>query len=381
MANNLPQPAHSKLGASSYYRWKACPGSIRLCANLDSQESEYARIGTLAHETASNMLLGEGPPLGFEELTIEDMAAVTTYTDFVTGIIKAHSSTEDLEVMIEKRFDLGKYVPGAFGTADCVLYHKGLKKLVVIDYKHGAGLPVEVVENNQLLYYALGAMASLEVAPRSIEIVIVQPRCYHADGPIRRWITGPQRILDFIADLEEDAEATRKPDAPLNPGEHCRFCPAQAMHCPAVREKSLSLAREQFAPEFSYDPAKLAEALNNLEVIENWCKSVREFAYREAEHGRIPPGFKMVAKRSSRKWAQAWEPDKLAREFGLKPPDVVDVKVKSPAQLEKLIPKTLRTRLDGFVVQESSGNTLVPASDPRPPISAQAREVFEKITD
>jgi hypothetical protein len=371
--------AHSKLGASSYYRWKACPGSIRQCEGLESKSSAYAEKGTLAHDVAARIL--EGKPYSLDGLDEEDVEAIRTYTDFV-----GRCTQPNVGILIEQRFDLSRFVAGAFGTADCVLYHSVLEKLVVIDYKHGAGIPVDVVENSQLMYYGLGALIELEKQhkrARSIELIVVQPRCFHPDGPIRRWVTTPGRVLEFVADLVEDAKATQDPNAPLVPGDHCRFCPAQAMNCPAVREKSLALAKLEFRTELTYDEYKLAEVLRNLPLLQDWINGVREFAYREAEHGRIPPGFKMVAKRATRKWREPFTPDRLAKEFGLRPPDCMEVKTISPAQLEKKMDrksKVLVERLEEMVVAESSGNTLVEETDPRPAISAAARDVFGVIT-
>lgn len=371
------KPVHSSLGASSYYRWKACPGSIRQTAGLKGQESAYAARGTTAHDIASKILMKQ--PWNWGDFDEEEIEAVTTYTDFVQDL----AETKGVKLFVEQRFDLSKYYPNLYGTADAVIYHAEMRKLVVIDYKHGAGIPVEVTENSQLMYYGLGALHMLGKPVDSIELVIVQPRCFHSDGPIRRWTTTPARMMEFIADLIDDAKLTEDKNAVLNPGDWCRFCPAQAMHCPAVREKSLALAKNEFSSLESYDPKKLSETLDMLPTIEAWIKAVREFSYREAEHGRIPPGWKLVAKRANRKWAKEYKSDELARDFGLRPPDVTTVTLKSPAQVEKLIPKStpaLFDRLNAMVVQESSGKSLVPESDPRPAVTVSARDVFEVIS-
>ena len=48
--------AHSKIGASSMYRWSKCPGSVRLCEGIKSVSSVYADEGTRAHELAASLL-------------------------------------------------------------------------------------------------------------------------------------------------------------------------------------------------------------------------------------------------------------------------------------------------------------------------------------
>ena len=349
-----------------------CPGSVRLSAGIESQESEWAIEGTKAHQLAADIL--ENKP--FVSSDEETMEAVYVYVNYIKELKKLSGAT----CWIEKRFDLTKYYPRLYGTADCVVYNGVTRHLTVVDYKHGAGVPVEVENNSQLMYYGLGAMDSLSLPVKTLELVIVQPRCFHADGQIRSWLTTGGRVLDFLGDLIDDAKATEAPNAPLNPGDHCRWCPAQAK-CPALKDRALVAARKAFTSVEAYEPEELAEMLHKLPSIEAWVKSVREFAYREAQAGRIPPGWKLVQKRAVRKWAEEWnDPSKIAREFGLKTPDVIEIKTRTPPQVEKLVDKPLKARLDQMVVQESSGLTLVPDSDGRPSVPASARDVFEVIS-
>jgi uncharacterized protein DUF2800 len=381
------KPEHSPLGASSYYRWKACPGSINLSQGIEKQESIYAAEGTKAHEIAAKLLKGNAVT---ELIEPDDMEAIATYVDYVNSL-RANKTDKEVWCKIEHRFDLTEYYPELYGTADAVVYSYALQKLVVIDYKHGQGIPVEVVDapgpngepgkpNSQLMYYGLGAMHELQHLPiRSVELVIVQPRCFHKDGPIRKTAVSPQSLLEFLGDLITDAKATTLPGAPLSVGDWCRFCPAAASVCPAIREKSLELAKEHFSQTSPYSPSKLGEVLSMLPTMEAWIKGVRQFAYEEAQAGRIPPGWKVVAKRANRKWLENWTAERIAQELGLKPPEVFEQKLRSPAQIEKLIPKHLHAAMELIVVQESSGNTLVPDSDSRKSVGGGVHDVFTVI--
>ena len=51
---------------------------------------------------------------------------------------------------IEQQFDLSSVHHGCFGTADAVIWDAKAKLLTVMDYKHGAGIPVNVT----LLFYS-----------------------------------------------------------------------------------------------------------------------------------------------------------------------------------------------------------------------------------
>jgi hypothetical protein len=365
--------AHSKLGASSMYRWSACPGSVRASEGIESKSSSYAEEGTAAHALAEHCLrhgYGTGRFAKDPNSPAEMRDAVQVYLDAVRGAI----TCPDDVLHIEQRFDLSAVYPGCFGTADAVVWQPRTRTLIVFDYKHGAGIPVKVGGNPQLDYYALGALLSLGYPAKTVRKVIVQPRCEHPDGPVRSVETTPFELLEFRADLVAYARATEAPDAPLVPGDHCRFCPAAAVNCSALRSKAQAVAKTEFAPQLPYDPEQLSLALESIPALEAWVKNVREFAYAEAEAGRCPPRHKIVQKRSTRRWRDEGEVvDALQQTHS----DIADFfeprALLSPAQLEKKVGKEFVAQ---YTSAESSGHVLVPDSDRRPAVKVSAKEDF-----
>lgn len=363
-------------------RWSRCPGSVRLEAQAGDVTSPYAEEGTRAHELAElalrtvrdadSCLQGDEP---------EDMApAVQVYLDTIRGDIpdqQAHAQR------IEQRFDLSRVHPGCFGTADFVLWEPARRLLRVYDYKHGAGIAVEVRDNPQMQYYALGALLELGYSADEVEMVIVQPRCSHPDGPVRRWRTDALELLEFRADLQDYAKATEDPDAPLVPGDHCRFCKAAAT-CPELQKKSKAIAQRQFRSDLTYDPQELADTLRWLPVLEAWCKNVREFAYGEAEHGRCPPGFKLVQKQGRRTWANPDESlPELAQTAGVDPADLYRHQPLPLGEAKKVLQSTGMTAkaadamLDEYTVIPDTGTALAPEDDRRPAVRKDPREHFQ----
>lgn len=368
---------HSKIGASSMHRWANCPGSVRLSEGIPNRTSKYAEEGTLAHEVAAFYLEHRGWPKDADPEMIEH---VRLYTNTVLSDLQL-SDEGSVEMLIEHRFNLSDIYPGLFGTADGVVYYPSQKLLRVYDLKYGAGIAVEVEENEQLMYYALGALNSTKYGCEEVEIVIVQPRCPHEDGAVRRWRFTSTALIDFAADLAEFARRTEDPNAPVVPGDWCRFCPASGT-CPAVHEKAMLVAKEEFRSGLTYDPVKLKQTLDALPMLEAWIKSVREFAYGEAIHGRAVPGWKLVAKRATRRWKNESDvAEFLKNEFAFSDDDVFDRSVKSPAQVEKLLSKEAKDLICEFVVSESSGLTLAPESDKRPAAKVDPKTEFELITD
>lgn len=376
---------HSGIGASSASRWMACPGSVKLSLTAPPQvPSQYAAEGTVAHAIAEHCLKKKESPLHFIgnrvqqdgfwfDVSEEMVDAVSVYLD---TIWKDYKEMLPAELLIENAFDLSEVFPGMFGTNDAIIYqHFG--KLRVYDYKHGAGVAVEVEENKQLMYYALGALLLGDYD--DIELVVVQPRAMHKDGPVRRWATTGKRIYQFAEELKEAAVLTTKNNAPLNPGDHCRWCPALSF-CPAVRGKLEETAMADFAQPLAMPtpdvmtPDQIRKALNFAGAIDEWVRAVQAFAQEQAQRGLAIPGYKLVKKRANRQWI---DEKKVEEAFSIEYGDeVFNKKLKSPAQMEKLIGKKGKASVDVFTEIPETGSVLVPEDDPRPAVGVDAQLDF-----
>lgn len=386
--------AHSKLGASVAHRWMNCPGSIRRCAGIEDQETIFAAEGTAAHELAEKALryrsktvsafIDEPILVGNHKFVVdEEMAeAVQLYFDTVMD------DYEDGDLLlIEVKFDLSEVYEGMFGTGDAALYKRRTKALKVFDYKHGKGYAVEAENNPQLAYYGVGCVKHPDLAGLPIdevELVIVQPRAPHKDGPVRRWKTDALHLIDFMADLRAAAVATTAPDAPLVAGAWCKFCPAAGV-CDALKAESLRQAEEEFgyAPPDGLTDDELASIVEKADLVQGWIKAVFQEAFNRLQAGQKVPGWKLVQKRATRKWRG--EEDDLALdlqiELGLSEQQIFARKLLSPAKLEALLPKGDRKLLEQFVVKESSGTTLAREADRRAEVqpSRSAADDFDPV--
>lgn len=404
---------HSTLGASGCYRWWECPGSVRLTANVKDEGSEYAAEGTAAHALGERCLRngyqaarfkGEWINADTEEffipgasgkpdkpgrwfqVTDEMIEAVQLYLDIVRKDYEAGD-----ELMVEQRFSLDQLNPPApmFGTADAVIYKPGSRKLVVFDLKYGAGVPVEaktgdgpgtVGVNKQALYYGVGATMALpkDKDVVEIEVVIVQPRAPHRDGPVRRATVGAYDLLEWAADLVDAARRTQEPDAPLAAGSWCKFCGA-AGTCPELRKSSVEAAKLEFSGDLSeLTPDEIVSILDKAEEIENWIKAVRAHAYATLEKGQSLPGWKLVPKRATRKWADEDADDTVdaLKLLGLTDDQLFVRKLNTPAKIEKLLDKEDRKALEALTVKESSGTTMARDTDGRPGVKKSASDDF-----
>jgi len=357
------QPAHSLIGASSSERWFNCPGSVELIKVSPPQESSiHAERGTAAHTVVEKCLGEDKDPWDFEgmefpggELNQEDIQAVEDAIEWVEEKIEWVCNTYgNSQTKLEARFDLSDIYPGLFGTADIVIWSDDLSYLGVFDYKHGKGVSVDVIDNKQLKYYALGAIVN--VLPDSfkvlgfsamfkhVEIGILQPRAYHPDGPFRTWKFDGPLINNFAQELKQKAEDTAKPRAKLKEGSHCKWCPALAI-CPQIYNQQQEIVKQDFSkikgtPQLTdpvdLTPGKLAQILAFEDLMGDYFKSVRAFAKRELEHGRKVPGYKLVQRRANRKWK---DESAVADLFVGWEEQIYTKKLLSPAQLEKKLGK------------------------------------------
>lgn len=400
--------AHASLGASNCERWWNCPGSVNLIESLglESRTSIYAAEGTVAHSVAADLLLkylgrqkyalncvpgvSKRKADGFEILVTEEMLdAVQIYVDYVGSLIELHDCRFD-NALVEQRIHIPHKESDLFGTSDLLL-RVPFKILIVVDYKHGAGQPVEPEGNKQLLYYALGALYSLPEDDRhnypTIEMVIVQPRT--PGDAIQKWEVPVETVWEFGEELAERATACSSPEADLSAGEWCKYCPAKSV-CPAIRERIQSEAGLDFAqlpatigaislPKVeNYSDEQLAQILDHKSLIEDLLDALHKEAYSRAERGHTIPGYHLVEKWGHRKW----NPDQLqeAKEdfeawLGQ---EAYEKKLKSPAQMEKSLKAAgVKKNVDFYTTKESLGKALAPISDKRKPAAPRAIDDFK----
>lgn len=381
---------HAELSASSAERWMTCPGSVALSAGVPNSSSKYAAEGTAAHYIAAECQKDGGSPQrwldktalveGFDiDLNEELLEAVQEFLDYILDNEKV-GDVAFVEQSITPA--LKKLHPKLGGSSDRVMWRESERLVRSYDYKHGAGVAVDVVDNKQLKIYALGTLlTNSQFNAEDVELCIVQPRCDHEQGRIRTYRFKAMELLEYAADLIEAAKKTEEFGADLVPSDKaCKFCPAlRANKCPAVEQQTHALIQSDFgivAPE-SYSRDQIAEFLQMAPLVEARISAIREFAYNRAVAGEEIPGFKLVDKRATRKYGD----EDAARAALTDPAYLKEPKLKSPAQLEKQLgKKKYATLVAPFVVKESSGFTLAPVSDPRPPAQVAQLEDFSVIS-
>ena len=408
---------HSPFGGSAASRFMACPGSIALSGQAPPEKpNPYAEEGTFAHAVAAEALetnarstvAAIGKVLGFldhgesktREITAEISKAVDVYLEAVWD---EYDLDPNSEIEVEQGFalDLDAAEPGeVFGTNDALVYSPARRKLTIFDYKHGAGVIVDVEDNTQLKFYAIGAMQGHpEWDVREIELVIVQPRAFSADGDgVKRWSLPMSEVIEFPYELNEAVALCKTADAPLVAGDHCRWCPAATI-CTAREQSFVTAVREDFAGVdlLGIEPVVAALEVKTLD-FDHMARIVAAYdrlgsqiaAMRTAmdEHllaGGTIAGWKVVEAVARRAWTKGDTEiaDYLELMYDVPGDEVMPRKLVTITEAKKLL-KTYVSKADyaeaerdmtlRFTIKESKGLTTAPESDRRAAISPVAAE-------
>jgi len=375
---------HSIISASGSNRWLECPGSIDLSRGIPDTSSEAADEGTAAHTLAERCLLQNKNAAEFRGQTItvkdsgrafivdEEMAeAVQLYIDTIKADYEAMQPGATLSV--EREFQLSWLHEDLFGTNDSSIEQMfGL--LRAYDLKFGKGVVVEVEANTQMMIYALGALH--DSTCEDVEVVIIQPRAEHDDGPVRRWRISTAELLEWAQEvLLPGAKLALSGKGGVYAGDWCRFCKAIAV-CPAVRDKATQAAMVVFddSPDAKVPtlpapaemaPEQLIKVMEFSRAFGSWAKEVETHVKNAMERGVQFPGWKLVRGKRSRSWEnEGVTIHELNKGYGGK--IYTEPKLRSPAQMEAMLKeakvdiKTLES-----LIKVTRPLTMAPASDKR----------------
>ena len=401
---------HATYSGSMIHRLLAgCYGSVRLAKTVPpAPETQWQKEGTEAHAELERRLLGGR----HTREQLREGAVGVAYT-YIQDRLREAARAGTASLYRESRVWFPQRVVArdeCSGTLDAMVV--GSEKAWVIDYKHGAGEFVSAEENAQLMFYAWAALHDKLAWIKDITLVIIQPNSWQDAEPIREYKTTPLELFDFARAVERAIEQAERLHAPLLPGDHCKFCPAAPV-CTAREREALAVMtgaeagtiREWQPADLpkpqDLDAARLGQVVVKAGAIRAWLKSVEDYAEARAVAGDLDvPGCKVVEAPARRRWCASQDEianqlvDDLLRYEG----DDSDIReMVYPRTLigitaaEKLVVEAAARGIEGtaekraaiakakeafsaLTVKESSGAlSLVPLSDPRPPVNRAAK--------
>lgn len=428
--------AHARLAPSASERWTACRSSAAYVEALMHTGALKARpsgpaaaFGTRCHTIAEELIKyhlierRKGLDKNIAKLTADERRVVVPYLDYVANLIAdAEVLHDDYEVRVEHKSVIDD--PYCFGTSDLTFIGRSGKRKVdifhSIDFKTGYET-VDAEENTQLVLYAVGQPESRDA--NELRLTIVQPRASEGEF-IKHWDLDAvefshhaQAARNAVAEAKYylrqlDAVIAQKGSVSppsytvaLKAGPHCKWCPAIAL-CPKSKEMALETARIDFLPVTKANetmksagvsltfkteelpkrlpqpgdmtPEQLGIVLDRMALLEAWVKAVEMHALERAQGGANIPGYKVVAKRSNRRYIEGLTPSKLAKALSLQTEQVTETEMLSPAQVEAELRKMFGkdkdrlaralARLESHVEKPDAGVTLAKESDRRPAV-------------
>jgi len=394
-------PEHSPMGASGAYRWlKKCQRSVSLAQGVENEESEYAAEGTAAHTVGEaclnhgydawecmdhfvcgDELLDAKDAKGKEDAVeiTKDMAdAVQVYLD---GVRTMHPDRNQGNFWIEREFYCPDIHPYFYGKSDCIYVDFPNRILHVWDYKHGAGIGVEVKENPQNMYYGVGALEDLDLWDKvdTVEMHIAQPRYKHFDGPIRSWSISVEELEDWLEDELIPAMNAAPTSKQMSSGEHCRFCNVRFHACPQLLKDADEM--EELLKEMDKKGVKvltsvqLGRMLDLNDVLKIAIKAAQTTVFSRLSAGQKIPGRKLVHTTKNREWKDEAE-EALKKKFGKKAFN--EPKLKSPAEIEKMAEG--KTEAERWAFKPKGPLSVALADDNRREVSRDTKSMFKDQT-
>jgi hypothetical protein len=370
---------HSKFGASRTEIYMNCPGAIGLIEKAPPSESgDAADEGTAAHmlgEKCLNEGLDPFELIGHEFngyiVTDEMASAVKMYVDYAFARRQEVGGT----LHVETRFEIPSIDPDLYGTNDLCIVRPG-KRLIIADYKHGQD-PVEAQNNKQLLFYALGAAIQHQFNFDVIEMVIIQPRAPHNEGPIRSWSVNKDYLVSWAKVLGDAVKLAKQKNSPLYRGSHCKWCPAKGI-CPKINEiteQALDIKTSSEVYRFpeiaSLTDYQMVKILEHKKLMEDYIDGVQRAALYRLQQGEVIPGLKLVAGRGRRIWTDEKRAETvLVESLGQ---EAYTRDLLSVAQAEKKFPKDA---LESLISKIEGNETVAHESDRRKAIQPLAGKLI-----
>jgi len=243
---------HARVQPSSLYLTVACNASLTLQEQVPPlPKTEEEAEGTAAHWVAMRYAAGYGRELPVGTKFLSEGREWEVDLDMVLGAIIYTNAMGGANTFL--RLENGVAIPRVHNTecagtpdgfifypqyvfpldvraADPSLPTRAIKLLRVGDYKYGHRF-VEVFENYQLGSYASGVMNLLQLTDNDpdlwLELVLVQPRCYHREGPVRVWRIQAHMLRAILNIAHGAAERALMPNPEARTNEHCIDCKAR----------------------------------------------------------------------------------------------------------------------------------------------------------
>lgn len=304
---------HAVIAPSSLARTVACNAWVQLAQGLPPEpDSEETLEGNAADWVAKQYAAGNEVAYGTE---IPLPGGFKVDYDMIHGAkmwvdVIGYGSISGVPVVCERI-----HPTDCWGEPDGWRWDGIDEVLRLPDYKYGFEL-VEVFENWQLIAYAAGLIDTLGLSDAHvmIEFIIVQPRAFHKDGPVRRWRVRASNLRALINQAHDAAihawppaeykGATAAPVARTGP--HCIHCPARGV-CRTFQAAGSTVVQfagqgERVALDANAVGVELLLVQTALELLKGKESALAAQAEAFLRAGKRVPNYHMEPGQTRREW-------------------------------------------------------------------------------
>lgn len=339
---------HALLSPSSFNRLQYCRAAPTAEHDYPSDDHPSAIEGRAAHLVAqlyatANVLMNAGETVADEGNLTEVTAEMREGAIMVASdIAQELGASWRQRIVCEETVSLAGLHPESWGTLDYRAQFPGY--LYFWDYKFGHRY-VDAFENWQMIAYSypfVSALSPEEEMTTTVQFTIVQPRNYHQDGPVRRWVVKAHELRAYYNILAQWMHEALAQPVMANPvPAACQDCSARHV-CSALRGAAyvaMDLAKE--AAQYGLQPDQLGVELSRVQDMATLLKAYQTGLEEEADgtirRGVQVPNFTLGSTSNPLQWAV---PDEDILALGdacgvdlRKPREIL-----TPTQASKLLP-------------------------------------------
>lgn len=378
----MPEQTHHKYSPSKAERIILCPGSVRLGDSFSQSEtSSYAEEGILLHAHMAEAIDLWPDPYVPDMQEPEHRRLIFDCLEQVQVII--NSMTHPHYILNDQQISMQDI--DCEGTLDLAIYDQ--YSLHIVDYKFGGGIEVSPDTNPQLMAYADGALVEVKKEfPKwngEVWLHIFQPRmdAYPA------WQMFPEDLEHFKMKFDRAIRLAESKNPPIHPGvKQCKWCPAGGACKARHREMYANavLAMEHVAdqaPQEIMSIDHLAKILSTRKMVESAFSNIEQYLLEQLKQGQQVPGYKLTTGRSSRKWKDGVDAFILGESLGIDELDCLETKLRSPAQVEKLLKADGKKALVQFYDTWEGPLSISAETSKKESIAFGPAHIFREILD
>ena len=238
---------------------------------------------------------------------------------------------------IEERLSVKTGVFNLSGGPDYYAYNLREGVLYVVDWKTGpAG--IDHLGADQIEFYAFLALLSMTPAARKqiedVRLSLVSPRLNSQKRFGRPAAVLIEDIQEKLKLIERAVGRGQKPQ----PGEQCRWCNKRFV-CVELRNELKRFADPQTFGTDGHRKEALqkitAEDLKTLSIAAAAIADIRKYVSELVENGPGIPGVRVEVQNAARFFAEGVDAALIAKALGVRPVQIMEQNLRTPAQLEK----------------------------------------------